>query len=390
MAPKRTSSAKAAPAKKAKIVAPEAPILEFIAKCQEIPKPCREMLQASVPICFEVVESDRHKFQVEILTQVSKLLAERESAKRAVVTDAEGELAKINADKEPAAADASATKAAADAKQAECDEKGKVVDSAREVSNAACTALKEAQKAEADFHAKRNAVTMEQENFNKLMTEVFEPLKDNKELANPRQRNKLISELQKKLGEAGAQESLVDSLATTLKMTPEKRAGTFAKATINFAQEYFDKHKAKVAQEIASLNADEAGLKTAVVREEATVAEKKAAYEVVEKEWDGMQEVWIGLDKIRAEAARTEKQLESQIPRAQKTIDKANAELEKFMQVPTLFGQLKEKSTTAAADEPEPEEEQNDAEEKDAQGEKPDEAMQAMQTEIRQAMQADA
>jgi len=377
MAPKRNNGAKAPPAKKAKIVAPEAPILEFIAKCQEIPKPCREMLQASVPICLEVVESDRHKFQVEILDQVAKLLAKRESEKRAVVTEAEGELAKINADKEKAAADTSPAKAAADAKQAECDEKGKVVDAAREVSNAACTALKESQKAEADFDAKKTALLKEQENFIKLMTEGFGPLKDNKELGNWRQRNKLIGELQKKLSEVGAQESLVDALATTLKMTPEKRAGTFAKATMDFAQEYFDKHKAKVAQDIASLDAEEAGHKTAVAREEAIAAEKKTALEVVEKEWDGMQEVWIGLDKIRAEAARGEKQQESQIPRAQKTLDKAKAELEKFIQVPTLFGELKEKSTAATADEPEPEEEKVDAEEQDPQGEKPDEAMQA-------------
>lgn len=390
MAPKRTSDAKAHPAKKAKIVVPEALILEFIAKCQEVPKPCREMLQVSVPICFEVVESNRHKFQVKVLDQVAKLLAGRESVKRRVVTDAEGELAKMKTDQQKAAADVASAKAAADAKQAECDKEGKVVDAAREKSNNSSLALKEAQKAAADFDKKKVELFMEQDNFNKLMTEIFERLKNDKQLSNGRQRNKFIAELQGKLSEVGAQESLVDALASTLKMAPEKRAGTFAKATIGFAQEYFDKHKAKVAQDIASLDAEEAGHRTAVTREEAAAVERRAALECVEKDWDGMQEVWIGLDKIRAEAARGEKLLENQIVRAQEAIDKAQADLEKFMQVPTLFAELKEKSTTAAADEPEPEQEQDDAEGKDAQGEKPDEAMQDMQAEIRQAMHADA
>lgn len=365
MAPKRTSGAKAPTAKKAKIVAPEAPILEFIAKCDEIPKPCRELLQASVPICFEVVESDRHKFQVEVLDRVAKLIADREATKRSTVVEAESELATINTDKEKAAAEAAAAKTAADAQQALGDEKEKVVDAAREVFTAAQLVLKEAQKAEAGFDAKKAGLISEQDNFTKLITDVFEPLKDNTLAGNWRQRNKLIGELQKKLSELGAQESLADALATTLKMTPEKREGTFAKATMDFAQEYFNKHQAKVAQDIASLDAEEAGHKTAVAREEATVAEKKAAYDVVEKEWDAMQEVWIGLDKSRAEAAKGEKQIDAQIPRAQKTIDKAKADLEKFLEVPALFAKLKEKSSTAA-DEPEPEEEKNDAEAEDA------------------------
>ena len=75
MAPKRTSDVKAPVAKKAKTVTPETPILDFIGKCDDIPKPCREMLQASVPFCLEVVESDRHEFQTEILNRVSKLMA---------------------------------------------------------------------------------------------------------------------------------------------------------------------------------------------------------------------------------------------------------------------------------------------------------------------------
>merc|ERR1719263_2000743 len=100
------------------------------------------------------------------------------------------------------------------------------------------------------------------------MTDVFEPLKDNAHAGNWRHRNKLVGELAKKLSELGAQESLVDALATTLKMTPEKREGTFAKATMGFAQEYFTKHTAKVAQDISALDAEATSLQAATASAE--------------------------------------------------------------------------------------------------------------------------
>jgi len=369
MAPKRTSGATAPPAKKAKTVTPEAPILNFIGKCDDIPKPCRELLQASVPFCLEVVESDRHKFQVEVLDRVAKLLAGVESTKRATVAEGEGALAVLNAEKDKAEADVTEKETAATAKEGECKEKEKIVDAAREVFHGAQSVLKGAQKEEGEFNKKKAGLIAEKDSFDKLMTEVFEPLRDNTHKGDWRKRNKLIADLQKKLSDLGAQESLSDALGTTLKMTAEKREGTFAKATMEFAQEYFNKHKVKVAQDISALDGEEAGHKAAVAKEEATVAEKKAALDVVEKEWDAIQDIWLALDKTRAEAAKSQKQIENQIPRAQKTIDKANEALDKFMEVPTLFARLKEKST-AAAEEPEPEEE-------NAEGDKPDEAMQA-------------
>jgi len=366
MAPKRTGGAQAPTAKKAKTVAPEAPVLDFIGKCDDIPKSCRQMLQAAVPICLEIVEGDRHKFQVEVLDRVAALLAGVESRKRGAASEGDGALAAINADKEKAAADAAAKKGVADAKQAECEEKGKIVDAAREVRDGAQKVLTDAQKAQADFNAKKAGLITEQESFNKLMTDVYEPLRDNTHSGNWRQRNKLISELVKKLSDLGAQDSLAEALGTTLKMTPDKREGTFAKATINFAGEYFNKHKATVAQDISALDTEESSHLTAVSGAESIVAEKKAALDVVEKEWSDIQDVWVGLENTSAEAARAHKQLEGQIPRAQKTIDKANADLEKFMEVPTLFAQLKEKSTVVPEEEPaeEPvEEEKQDAEE---------------------------
>jgi chromosome segregation ATPase len=340
-------------------------LLDFLGKC-ELPKPCREMLQTAVPICLEVMPADRHKFQVEVLDKVGALLASVEAGKRGDISANEAELAEVTAEKETATADVNAKKATSDAEKSKCDEKGKVVDSVREVSNAAAKALKEAQGAQEAFDAKKAGLAAEQENFAKLLAEVFQPLKEGTLQGNWQKRNKQITELKKKLSELGAQDSLGDALTATLKMTPEKREGTFAKATMQFAEEYFNKHTAKVAQDIAGLDAEAASLQATTASAEGTVAEKKAALDAVEKEWDEMQDVWVAADKEAALAAKGLSQIENRIPRVNKNIDKAKDSLEKFLELPALYSKLKENSTAVPE---EPEEEKKEAEEENAAGE---------------------
>jgi len=371
MVAKRTSAAhqSAAPAKKAKTRAPEAPVLDFLGKCDEIPKPCREMLQAALPICLEVVEAERHKFQVEVLDRVAGLLANVEAKKREVVSGHEAELAEIEAEKNSRNTDTEQKKAVSASKQAECDEKGKVVDAAKEVSDAAQKKLNDAQAAEAEFNKKKDGLHAEQENFAKLLAEGFVPLKEGTLQGNWRDRNKKVDEMKKKLKECGAQDSLGDALAATLKMSPEKREGTFAKATMEFAEDYFKKHTAKVAADIAGLDAEAATHKAAIASAEGVLAEKKGILNGLEKEWDLMQDDWVKLENSAAEAAKGLSQTEARIPRVNKNIDKAKHDLEKFMEVPALFASLKEKSTAAEPEEAEAEEENA------GEGEKADEEM---------------
>jgi len=353
-------------------------LLDFLRKCDEIPKACRDMLQAAVPLCLEVVEADRHKFQVEVLDRVASLIASLEGKKRAGISAFEEELAAIEADRAQAAATANVKKALSTEKENQCAEKEKGVDGVREIANGAKKVLTEAQQAQEAFNAKKAGLLTEQETFAKLLADVFLPLKEGTLKGNPAKQKKLVGDLKHKLKELGAQTALGDALAATLKMTPAKRAGTFAKTTIEFTEEYFTKHTAKVAQDIAGLDAQAASHDTAIAAAQAVLGEKKAASDVVEKEWDAMQDVWVSLDKDAAEAARTLKQIEAQLPKLNKSIDKAKLDLEKFLEVPSLFATLKEKSTAvpAVTHLSEPEEVEAEEEEAAGEGEQPDEAMQ--------------
>lgn len=348
-------------------------MLDFLGKCDEVPKPCREMLQTALPFCLEVVEADRHKFQVEICERVGSLLANTESKKKEHLAAVEAELVEMETEKGTAGSDTEAKKGASEAKKGECDEKGKVVDAHKQASDTAKQALSEAQAAEEEFKKKEADLQAEQENFAKLLADVYQPLKEgtNKQW---QVRNKHITEVTKKLKSLGAQESLADALAATLKMTPEKRQGTFAQATLKFTEEFFSNHTKQVASDIAGLSAEAQKHTTTIANAQAVLDEKNAALKTVEGEWDAMQDVWIALEEEAAKASRSLSQIEARIPRVSKNIDKAKADLEKFLELPALFAKLKEHSTTAP-EEPEPEEAEPEAA-AEGEGEKPDEEMQ--------------
>jgi len=364
MAPKRSTIAssprKAPPAKRSKKDAPEAPLLSFIREVKDIPKPCRDMLVAAVPICLEVVEADRHKFQTEVLNRVAAMIKETEGKKRDAVTGCTGDLAQLTSDKDKAFADAEAKKSVATSKENECKEQEKVVDAATEVMRAAEQALTTAQQNQEAFNNKKAALFTEQDNFAKLLSDSFQPLKDGTHAWNGTQRNKQVSLVKKKLLELGAQESLADALVVALKDKPEKREGAFAKATMQFTEEAFTKHTAQVAQDIASLDPEAAVFAATIADTEAALAEKKAALQVVQTAWDATQDVWLQLEKDSGEAASALKKIECEIPNAMQFIDFAQAALDKFLEIPALFLKLREHSTAVAEDPDEEAEEDKD------------------------------
>merc|ERR1719265_1038886 len=99
-----------------------------------------------------------------------------------------------------------------------------------------------------------------------------------------------------------------------MKLKPQKRSGSFAKATIGFAEEVFDKHTAKVVEDIAACDAKADTFKKAIADAEVTAAEKKTALEAVEKDWDQMQDVWVQLENESSSATKSLKQIESRMP----------------------------------------------------------------------------
>jgi len=339
------------------------------------------MLVAAVPICLEVTEGDRHKFQSEVLNRVASLVKDTECKKRDSVSGVEAELAQVEGEKTNAFADAESKRLTAEGKQSECEAKGKVVDAAKKVMIAAQAELTTAKHHQEGLNTKKAALFAEQESFAQLLAESFQPLKDGTHAGNWSKRNKEIGVLRKKLIELGAQESLGDALVAALKeKSPEKREGAFAKATMQFTDEIFAKHTAKVSADIAGLDPEAAGLAAVTTAAEAALEQKKAALDGVSKEWDEMQDVWLQLEKESAESARNLKTIEFQIPHLTDSIEKARAALEKFLEVPALFLKLKEHST-AVPDEPEEEEPKEEEKAEEAVAEEAagggDEAMEA-------------
>jgi len=304
------------------------------------------LLQASVPLCLEIVESERHKFQVDVLSCVDSLIAKVEGKKRGAIGETEGGLAEIEVEKDAAVADTNCKNALSTAKKSECDEKQVVVDEARKVAGGAQHVLTEAHKEEEVGNAKKARLLAEQEGFTQLLA-AFQSLKEGTLQGTSQKHNKVIGELKKKLTELGATGSLADALAETMKLKPQKRGGSFAKATIGFAEELFDKHTVKVVEDIAACDAEATTFKKSIADAEVTAAEKKAVLEAVEKDWDQMQDVWVQLESESSSATRILKQIENRIPTFHKRIDKLKEDLDKFLEVPALFAELKEHSTKA-------------------------------------------
>jgi len=326
-------------------------LLAFLSTAEGMPKVSREMLQIGLPLCLEVSESERHKFQLEVLDRVAALLSETECKRREGIRSMEASFNEIEGEKNKALGNVDAKKAVASAKQSECDEKGKLVDAAEEAKAAALTALEEARKQVEAFNAKKSDMLAEQEAFAKLLSDDFKSLKDGTFLGNWQRKNKVIMELKKKLLDVGGQQSLADAMAASLKLKPEQRQGTFAKAAMQWVEDYFAKQTAKLVEDISALDTEEAGLKEGVQAADKVVMDKKGDLQQIKKEWDQLQDVWVKLEEDVALAARDLKSLETQLVPVVKAIEKAKTELDKFLELPALFTKLRAQST-AVAEEP--------------------------------------
>jgi len=242
-------------------------------------------------------------------------------------------------------------KAVALAKQSVCDERGRLVDAADDTANASQQVSAQAQQKVEAFSVNKSEMLMEQESFTKLISDDFQSLKEGTWQGHHSTKAKVIGELKKKLLDIGSQQSLADALAAALKLKPEQRSGAFAKAAMGFVEECFANHAAKVAQDISALDSEEGSLKHAVVLADAELAEKKGELQRKKKEWDELQDVWVKLEEDAAEASRSAKRLELEMPKLTKAVEKAKLELEKFLELPSLFARLRAQST-AAPEEP--------------------------------------
>jgi len=333
------------PAKKAKSISEE-PLLDFINSCGDIPKSCREMLQAGLPHCLEVAESERHRFHFAVLDHVASLLATAEEKKRGAVNAVDKELSEIQVEKGKVAADVTAAKGEVTNKQSELHARGKKLIELRKACDGAAHALSAALERQKVFNARKVGVFTDEDNFRKFMADVWQPLKEDG--VTGARRHRLVGELSAKLSELGARH-LCDSMESL--RTPEWCKGTFGKAAVESADVHFKKHAAKLSQVVLGLDEEEASLKASIAAAELALTEGRATLEANTKEREEMQVDKTSFEKTAAEAVKVQQGLQVRIPPALRRLTKAREDLEMFLELPALFSRLKD-LTTAAPEEP--------------------------------------
>jgi hypothetical protein len=369
--PKRAETpSKVQVAKKAKTEQPEAPVLAAIAAA-ELPKPCRDMLQAALPHCLSTPSAARHKFQLEVLDRIAGIFAIVEEKRRKELEDAEAKLASVQLDKDNASTDCENKKADATSKKGESDEKGRSVEEASQAVQIASDAVKVARQELEDSQARKQGLLQTKEDFQKFFDEMYHPLKVGTFGGSEwRKRNKVITEFSQKVNAIMTfEDSLLDAAEVVFKTKPDQRE-PFALATLDFVEKAFTIHTEKLAAELLSHDQEAESRKSAIEDAEAVVLEKKSQKQQAEQEWDAIQNVWVDSENTSAEAVRTLKDFEMKLTEAGKEVDIAKEVLEKIIAVAELLAKLKEPAeveTEAPMEKPEivqteqPEEMQLDA-----------------------------
>jgi chromosome segregation ATPase len=322
---------------------PEALVIATLVAADHLPKQCRDIFQASLPFCFSTACADRHKFQLEVLSNAQKVLDDMEAEKRSKVSEEENQLASVQTEKDATIAEREAKAASAEGKKKECDEKSGQVDEATKAVEAAADAVKAAQNRKEECLDKKNKLSADLADFQTLLSTSYQPLKDGSFPGREWQkRNKMVTEFLKKLGAATKIEaSLMEAMEVLFKTRPDQRE-TFAKTTLEFVEKALDDHTQSISQQIPALDDQAAAHEKEIEADEAVLSEKKSQKESVEKEWDEAQKEWVEMDTEACKARSKVQTIELKVEEVQAEVNLAKQALEEFLNVSAAFAQLKE------------------------------------------------
>lgn len=299
------------PAKKAKAQAHEkivdplaqqlAPIFAALAASEKTAASC-DTLQAALPHCLTGAKEECHSFQIKILDLTTTALKSLEEDARTALAEAEVAAEKLRTDSASTQADfeskqlaAKAAKEACEAKTLEIEKFGKDVDAAKDEVKA------EIAKKDA-FLATKATLSSDQEDFQKTLEELWQPLKACTFLSQQwRKRDKSCTELIEKITPLSLEESLVEALKATLKLKVEQRCA-FAQRTLAVAEEAFTKHQALLADRIAGAAGEEAAREAAVAAAEAKLVVEQGKLAEQDNQDIELQNVWADLETKSGEA----------------------------------------------------------------------------------------
>jgi len=350
MAPqnKRPNVSKAAvPAKKAKVEHTDdpmtlqlAPIIAALGSSEETVN-CCDILRAALPHCLAEATEQRHSFQAKMLDLTASALVGLDAAARTGLAEAQTLADKLRTDATVATSESEVSHTLATAKKEESDAKGVEVEALKGNVDAAKLEVQgEVQKKET-FLASKAALIAEHEAFQKVMEEMWQPLRTCSFTGQQwRKRDKVCTDLFEKLAPLSLEESLVEALEVALKLKLEQRSD-FALKAFASADEVFDKHTATLAERIAGTAAEEAACDKSVSDAEEKLQVVKGQHAEQDKEYDELQNAWAEAETKAEEAKTAAKGLDAEVEDAIADVETCKSELEAALAVSASFAALR-------------------------------------------------
>jgi len=270
------------------------------------------------------------------------------------LAEAQAHAEKLRTDATVAGANYEAAKTVAEAKLAESNAKEQEVQKIRSEVEAAKTTVQSAVQKKEDFLAGRAKLTADEEAFNVLLEEAWEPLKASKYSGGQwRKRDKVCADLLDKLGLIALDGSLLDALDVALKMKLDQRTH-FAQTAISCAEDCFAKHKALLTERIAATGAEEAECDKAVAEAEAKFSEVQGRLTAEDKEYDELQNSWAELESQSKEAKDAAAALDNDVEAALSETESRKSELDAAVGVSAAFAAMLTEEPKTEHTQPEP------------------------------------
>lgn len=338
-------------AKKAKTVAvsePEDPLalqlhpIISALESSDLPADCCEILRSALPLSLAEAADERHGFQNQMLDLAATSLKGLEVAARASLTEAEARAGDLRAQGAVANADFEAAKRLATAKQEECDANSTQVERLRGEEDAAKAKLAEAVEAKDAFQAVKTQLSVDQEEFQKVLDEMWQPLKAASFTGGAwRKRDKVIHELMEKCKPLGLDESLMAGLLAALKLKLDHRT-VFAQRALDYAEERFQKHTVSLAEKVAGTASEEEAREKTVIETQARVADIHAKFSEQDKEFDELQNNWAELETTSNKAQSAAVALETDVQAALADVVARQADLDAALGLAASFVLLRD------------------------------------------------
>jgi chromosome segregation ATPase len=328
------------------------PILKALASCEKTAASC-DTLQAALPHCLASSKQERHGFQVKIVEATVSALKDLEEASRTSLAEAEAAAAKLQAQSDESKVNydsaqlvANAKKDESDAKGQECENFGKEVDAAKGEVKA------QIEKKDA-FLAGMATLSVEQEAFQKVLEELWQPLKSASFLSQQwRKRDKCCNELVEKIKPLGLEDSLVEALKATLKLKVEQRSA-FAQRALTCVEEALEKHSASFSERVAGAGAEEAARTAGVTEAEKKLAISQEKMNELDNQHMELQNVWAELETKAGEAKNSVTSTAAELEEAIEEVAECKAAVDAALAHSAAFAVLCEPPAPAALPEQE-------------------------------------